>query len=70
MKRERTHIEWQHAGYNITGDTADPCRCCGRHVWTMDDYVIHTGCIRNHWARHQHGKNTSRCKEFKYADKV
>jgi hypothetical protein len=70
MKKERTNIEWQHIGYNITASTANPCQCCGRHVWTMHDYAIHTDCIRRHWANHRHGENASRCREFKYADKV
>jgi hypothetical protein len=69
MSKERTIMEWQSIGYpGVTHATSNPCDCCGRHVWTMDGYAIHTGCIRNHY-KHAKGKNTSRCKAFKYADK-
>ena len=70
MNTERSIAQWNADGYpGVTPATSNPCQCCKKHVWTMDGYAIHTGCIRNHWTKHAKGINTSRCKEFKYADK-
>jgi hypothetical protein len=44
--------------------TPNPCRCCGKHVNNFDGHPIHTACIRQHWGRHVHGVNASRCREF------
>ena len=40
------------------------CRCCGKNVYMFDGAPIHTACIPKHWAKHSHGVNASRCKEF------
>lgn len=41
------------------------CRCCGKRVYAMDRYPVHTNCIGRHWSKHCFGVNASRCKEFK-----
>ena len=54
------------------------CRCCGKNLGLerfMDDFAhpfarfqppapIHTRCIPKHCAKHAHGINATRCKEF------
>lgn len=44
------------------------CRCCGKPITgilDMDGSPIHTRCIPKHWGKHAHGKNASRCHEFR-----
>lgn len=42
------------------------CRCCGKALGILerDGAPIHTKCIPNHWGKHAHQVNSSKCHEF------